>query len=93
MRRIIWAACLWMALAGMAAGEARPLPVGAVSPLMAAVQGDGRSGSASLFVGPGNGGFFAPQPARTRPDAHLGRRGCAASWHLIARAEAGGRGV
>jgi hypothetical protein len=80
-----------MALAGMAAGEAQPLAVGAVSPLIAAVQGGGRSGSASLFMGPGDGGFFAPQPARTRPLHTMGDE-VALLLALIARAEAGAAG-
>ncbi len=75
----------------MAAAEARPLQLAAVAPLL----GDGPRGerlaSASLFVGPERGGFFAPDQAGVGP-RRAARGDVAMLLDLIARAEAGAAG-
>jgi hypothetical protein len=93
VRRILWAMLLWPALAASATGEARPLAVDAVAPLLPQVPGMQRARSASLFVAPGEGGVLAPGAARRAP-APAGRPGrdVAQLLDLIARAEAGAAG-
>ncbi len=91
VRRMIWAGVLWLALAGLALGEARPLVSGAV-PLLARAEGAARAPSASLFAGRGDG-FFAPASGRLAPLTPRGAQGDVAMLlALIARAEAGAAG-
>ena len=80
MRRIIWAAYLWMGWpawprARRAAARRRGVTAHGRR------QGDGRLGSASLFVGPANGRVLRAATGPHAADATPGRRGWAASWH------------
>ena len=81
------AGMMWLALAGGALADARPLGGGAV-PLLARAETGARATSASLFIGRDDG-FFAPGPAPV-PLAAAGE--VALLLDLIARAEAGAAG-
>ncbi|MBF9059325.1 hypothetical protein HKCCSP123_09030 [Rhodobacterales bacterium HKCCSP123] len=90
-RRLIWAGMLWLALAGLAFGDARLLAGGAV-PLLARVERAAWAPSPSLFIGPRDG-FFAPGPVRMAPQPPRTAEGDVAMLlDLIARAEAGAAG-